>query len=279
MLGRELKISEYRQGVAPTAQVPGHLTVLPSRLSRPVHPGQPDTANAGYVLATLDRAVDGCSSGEFAAMVTGPVHKAIINQAGHPFTGHTEYIADRCGRAQPVMMLMNSRLKVALATTHLPLASVPAAINQDMIEKVISIVHRDLAAKFKIARPRLLVCGLNPHAGEQGHLGHEDQVHIEPAVKKLRTAGIDVRGPVPADTAFTADSLAGVDVVISMYHDQGLPVLKSQGFGETVNITLGLPIIRTSVDHGTAFDLAGSGKASPGSLLEALSCAAQLSAV
>jgi 4-hydroxythreonine-4-phosphate dehydrogenase len=210
-------------------------------------------------------------------MVTGPVHKAAINRAGHPFTGHTEYIAERCGHRLPVMMLMNRHLRVALVTTHLPLSAVPGAITRERVEKVITIVHQDLTGRFGISSPRILVCGLNPHAGEQGHLGREDQEHIEPAISRLRKQGLAVTGPVPADTAFTAESLQGVDAVISMYHDQGLPVLKSQGFGEIVNVTLGLPVIRTSVDHGTAFDLAGTGKAKADSLLAAMTCAVELS--
>jgi 4-hydroxythreonine-4-phosphate dehydrogenase len=222
--------------------------------------------------------VDGCLSGEFSAMVTGPVHKAVINQAGFPFTGHTEYIAARCGGGYPVMMLMSPGLRVALVTTHLPLSRVPAAITRDLLETVINIVHADLVSRFGIPAPKLLVCGINPHAGEQGYLGHEEQDTVEPVIRALRSRGLDLTGPVPADTAFTPDSLQGVDAVISMYHDQGLPVLKSRGFGEIVNVTLGLPVIRTSVDHGTAFSLAGTGRAKAGSLKAALDCAGTLAA-
>ena len=211
-------------------------------------------------------------------MVTGPVHKAIINQAGYPFTGHTEYIAERCGNVFPVMMLMNQALRVALVTTHIPLAMVPQTITAELVEKVTMIVHNDMKTRFAKNSPRILVCGLNPHAGEQGYLGHEEIECIEPVMNKLRQQGLQITGPVPADTAFTADSLLKTDVIISMFHDQGLPVLKALGFGETVNITLGLPIIRTSVDHGTAFELAGTGKAKDSSLLAAIRCAASLAA-
>ncbi len=211
-------------------------------------------------------------------MVTGPVHKAVINQAGYAFRGHTEYIAGRCGDVFPVMMLMNQTLRVALVTTHIPLSLVPETVTPDLLESVIRTVHADLVTRFAITSPRLLVCGLNPHAGEQGYLGREEIDHIEPVINSLRQQGLLITGPVPADTAFTPDSLKNTDVVISMFHDQGLPVLKSLGFGETVNITLGLPIIRTSVDHGTAFELAGTGKAKDSSLLAAINCAASLAA-
>ncbi|MEX2353758.1 MAG: 4-hydroxythreonine-4-phosphate dehydrogenase PdxA, partial [Gammaproteobacteria bacterium] len=245
MIGDSLRIVEYQPGSAPLPHVPGQLTVLPCKLAHPAVPGVTDTANAAYVLSTLDQAIDGCLSGEFAAMVTGPVHKAVINQAGTDFTGHTEYIAKRCGIPFPVMMLMNQYLRVALVTTHIPLSRVAAAINRELIETVIRIVHQDLVTKFGITSPRILVCGLNPHAGESGYLGHEEQEFIEPVIASLRTRGLDLTGPVPADTAFTRQALDTADVVISMYHDQGLPVLKSHGFGETVNLTLGLPIVRT----------------------------------
>ena len=273
---RDIKIVPYDANDPPEIHRAGQLTVLSSPLITPVKPGHPTTDNASSVLATIDRAVDGCLSGEFSAMVTGPVHKAVINAAGYSFSGHTEYIAARCNNAFPVMMLMNQTLRVALVTTHLPLARVPETITSELVETVITTVNRDMRNWFRIERPRLLVCGLNPHAGESGYLGREEIERIEPVIHKLRNQGLDIRGPVPADTAFTPESLKQADVVISMFHDQGLPVLKSLGFGETVNITLGLPIIRTSVDHGTAFDLAGTGRASAGSLLAAIQCAASL---
>ena len=277
LLGLPAIIHEYRPGRPSCGrQQPGTLSVLPMRLKIPVEPGKPDSANAAHVLACLERAVSGCLEKEFAALVTGPVHKATINDAGYAFSGHTEFIAGLCGDAFPVMMLMNSSLRVALVTTHLPLARVPELITGERLEKVITTVARDLELKFRISGPRLLVCGLNPHAGERGYLGSEEMEIIEPALAALRKRQIHLTGPVPADTAFTADSLAGIDAVITMYHDQGLPVLKSQGFGEIINITLGLPIIRTSVDHGTAFSLAGTGKAGAGSFLAAIRCASEL---
>ena len=209
-------------------------------------------------------------------MVTGPVNKAVINQAGFSFTGHTEYIAHQCDDAFPVMMLMNNSIRVALVTTHLPLSMVSESITPDLIETVIRTIHQDMITKFRIKSPKLLVCGLNPHAGEQGYLGHEDQEFIEPVISRLKQQGIDLTGPVSADTAFTSASLKNTDVVVCMFHDQGLPVLKSSGFGNIVNVTLGLPIIRTSVDHGTANDLAGTGKADGSSLRAAVDFAAKL---
>jgi len=242
-----------------------------------VVPGNPDPANADHVLAALRRAVQGCREGEFAALVTGPVHKATINRAGHRFSGHTEFIAAECGGLRPVMMLMSPELRVALVTTHLPLSAVPAAVTADSLRHVLEVVHHDLNSRFGIPAPRLLVCGLNPHAGEQGYLGREEIEIIEPVLDTLRRAGLDLTGPVPADTAFTPESLRGMDAVVAMYHDQGLPPLKARGFGDIVNVTLGLPILRTSVDHGTAFSLAGSGRARADSLRAAIACAGRLS--
>lgn len=239
-------------------------------LSAPVKPGYLDTNNAEMVYHSIKSAAQGCLSGEFDAMVTAPVHKGVINDAGIVFSGHTELIAEVCGVNLPVMMLANQRLRVALVTTHLPLLEVPAAINAKRIKNIITVVNRDLQAKFSIKSPRILVCGLNPHAGEGGHMGMEEIDIISPCLDELRQHGLNVIGPVPADTAFTPKMLETADVVIAMYHDQGLPVIKAQGFGEIVNITLGLPIIRTSVDHGTALDLAASGKASEQSLLAAI---------
>lgn len=254
----------------------GWLPVLPVALPARVSPGRPDIANAGHVLETLKTAIHGCLDGEFDAMVTGPVHKATINQAGYPFSGHTEYIAAECGDAYPVMMLVSRELRVALVTTHIPLADVSARITAERLEQTLTIVNEDLYRKFGIDKPRLLICGLNPHAGEEGFLGREEIEIMTPVLEKLRKSGLDLIGPVPADTAFTPASLQNIDCIVAMYHDQGLPALKARGFGETVNITLGLPVIRTSVDHGTAFSLAGSGKADPGSLRAAIDCALQL---
>ena len=238
----------------------------------------PDTSNVESVLVMLDTAIDGCLSGQFSAMVTGPLHKGVINDSGINFSGHTEYLGQRTKTALPVMLLATSSLRVALITTHLPLKDVSAAISQDRIEQVCQIIHHDLQSKFKIDNPRILVCGLNPHAGEGGHLGMEEIETIIPALDVLRAQGLDVVGPLPADTLFTPHYLDKADVVVAMYHDQGLPVLKATGFGQAANITLGLPIIRTSVDHGTAFDLAGSGKADTGSLKTAIAVARQMSA-
>lgn len=274
-LGLPLHIERFVPGdparPAQTAQ-PGHLAVLPVALRQPVVPCRLDTANAPYVLDTLRIACDACLAGTFDALVTGPVHKGVINDAGLPFTGHTEFLAERCG-AEPVMMLATPGLRVALVTTHLPLRDVSAAITREHLTEVIRILHRDLSSRFGIPEPRILVCGLNPHAGEGGHLGREEIEVIEPVLNALRGRGWHLIGPVPADTAFVPDKLAGADAVLAMYHDQGLPVLKHLGFGQAVNITLGLPIIRTSVDHGTALDLAGTGRADLGSLKAALDMA------
>lgn len=244
---------------------------------QPVHAGRLDSRNASHVLALLDRAADGCTTGEFIGMVTAPVHKGVINEAGIAFSGHTEYLADRVG-GHPVMMLtaLNDTahpLRVALATTHLPLADVPGAISKTLIANVLDILNRDLCAWLGTSNPRILVCGLNPHAGESGHLGREEIDIIGPALEQARATGINAFGPLPADTLFTPQHLDHADAALAMYHDQGLPVLKFAGFGEAVNITLGLPIIRTSVDHGTALDIAGLGKAKGGSLRAAIRCA------
>jgi len=234
-----------------------------------------DPANGRYVLAVLDRAIEGCMSGRFDAMVTAPVHKGVINDAGSVFTGHTEYLAEKAG-AEVVMMLAGGGLRVALATTHLSVADVPSAITRRGLETTLRIVERGLRERFGIARPRILVAGLNPHAGEGGHLGREEIEVIAPAVRALAAEGLAVEGPIPADTLFVPDRLRGVDCVLAMYHDQGLPVLKYASFGRGVNITLGLPFVRTSVDHGTALDLAGKGTADAGSLVEAVRIALQL---
>ena len=247
-------------------------------LRTPSMPGRLDPANARYVLALLDAGIDGCQTGRFDALVTAPVHKGVINDAGIPFTGHTEYLAARCDAALPVMMLVGGGLRVALATTHLPLSQVSAALTAERLEKVIRVLESDLRTKFGLAAPRILVLGLNPHAGEGGHLGREEIEVIAPVLERLRTEGLGLTGPVPADTAFLPERLAGHDAVLAMYHDQGLPVLKHASFGHAVNVTLGLPIVRTSVDHGTALDLAGTGRADAGSLRAALGLAAELCA-
>ncbi|MBB6094376.1 4-hydroxythreonine-4-phosphate dehydrogenase [Povalibacter uvarum] len=261
-----------------SAHEPGTLRVLHRSVKQPVRAGQLDTANSRYVLDLLDAACDGCTSGEYDAMVTAPVQKSVINDAGVAFSGHTEYLAERTGARLPVMMLAADKLRVALATTHLPLASVSAAITPSLLEQVLRILHHDLQQRFGIATPRILVCGLNPHAGEGGHLGREEIEVIAPVLSALRNDGLHLIGPVPADTAFTPHQLDQADAVLAMYHDQGLPVLKYAGFGNAVNVTLGLPIVRTSVDHGTALSLAGSGKADAGSLVAALEMAIELAA-
>jgi 4-hydroxythreonine-4-phosphate dehydrogenase len=271
-LGLTLQIERFRPGGAIPAAQPGQLAVLPVALRQAVTPGRLDTANAPYVLDTLRIACDAALEGTFEALVTGPVHKGVINDAGLPFTGHTEFLAERCG-AEPVMMLATPGLRVALVTTHLPLRDVSAAITREHLTDVIRILHRDLSSRFGIPEPRILVCGLNPHAGEGGHLGREEIEVIEPVLNALRGLGWHLIGPVPADTAFVPHKLADADAVLAMYHDQGLPVLKHLGFGQAVNITLGLPIIRTSVDHGTALDLAGTDRADLGSLRAALGMA------
>jgi 4-hydroxythreonine-4-phosphate dehydrogenase len=263
--------------------LPGTLEVRHLPLAVPSRAGVLDAGNARYVLDTLNVAIDGCFSGEFAAMVTAPVQKSIINDAGIPFSGHTEYLAERTNTALVVMMLAGeygggngappSWMRVALATTHLPVSAVPAAITAELLEKILRILHADLRDKFGFAMPRIIVAGLNPHAGEGGHMGREEIEVIEPVLARLRQEGMQLIGPLPADTLFVPHQLARGDAVLAMYHDQGLVPLKFATFGGGINITLGLPIIRTSVDHGTALDLAGSGRADPGSLYAAVDCA------
>lgn len=261
-------------GPSPTAT----LAVRHCPLRAPVRAGALDPRNAAYVLETLDIAIAGCQSGDYAAMVTGPVQKSIINDAGIPFSGHTEYLAEKTGTPRVVMLLAAGGLRVALATTHLALADVPKAITRDSLTVTLRILHADLQRRFGIPAPRIAVLGLNPHAGEGGHLGREEIETISPVLEALRANGMQLMGPLPADTAFTPRALKGMDAVLAMYHDQGLPVLKYAGFGAAVNITLGLPIVRTSVDHGTALDLAGSGQADAGSLVEAVAQAARMAA-
>ncbi len=275
-LGIPLEIEPYRPGT-PVARGRGRLTLAQVPLRSPSEPGRLDTGNAAYVLETLRQATNALLDGTFSALVTGPVHKGVINEAGLPFTGHTEFLASLTG-GDPVMMLACPGLRVALATTHLPLADVSRAITAAGLERTLGVLHADLVERFGIAAPRILVCGLNPHAGEGGHLGSEESTVISPTLERLRERGMDLVGPLPADTLFTPRHLETADAVLAMYHDQGLPVLKHVGFGRSVNITLGLPIIRTSVDHGTALDLAGTGRADAGSLLEAVRWADRLAA-
>jgi 4-hydroxythreonine-4-phosphate dehydrogenase len=272
-LGLHTPLHDYQPGQAAPA---GALAVGHVPWAAAAVAGQLDAANGRYVLATLDAAIDGCQRGDFAAMVTAPVHKGVINDAGVAFSGHTEYLAERTATPQVVMMLAGAGMRVALATTHLPLRAVADAITPDSLTQVLRILHADLVGKFGITAPRILVAGLNPHAGEGGHMGREEIDVIEPVLAALRAEGMQLIGPLPADTLFNPDKLAQGDAVLAMYHDQGLPVLKHASFGAGINITLGLPIIRTSVDHGTALDLAGSGRADPGSLFEACLLACKL---
>jgi 4-hydroxythreonine-4-phosphate dehydrogenase len=278
LLQLPLEIIDYVPGAGPEHQPehkPAALQVLHVPLTESSKPGQLDPVNARYVLNMLDRAVEGCSNGEFCAMVTAPVHKGIINDAGLAFTGHTEYLAQRTN-SHPVMMLVGGGMRVTLATTHLPLKDVPAAITRDALERKLRIIHDDLIGRFAITKPRIAVAGLNPHAGESGHLGKEEIEIISPSLDKLRAQGMNLIGPLPADTLFNPAKLKDFDCIFAMYHDQGLPVLKHASFGTAVNVTLGLPIIRTSVDHGTALDLAGTGRADPGSFIAAIEMAATL---
>ena len=274
-LGLPLTLEEVDLSAESASQRPGVLKVLPVELTSTAEAGRLDPANGGYVLETLRRATAGCQSGEFAALVTGPVHKGVINEAGHPFTGHTEFLADLTG-GHPVMMLACPGLRVALATTHLPLREIADAITPEVLERVTRTLDVDLRQRFGIESPRILVCGLNPHAGEGGHLGREEIEVIEPLLARLRGEGMVLEGPLPADTLFTPRYLDRADAVLAMYHDQGLPVLKHKGFGRAVNITLGLPIVRVSVDHGTALDLAATGRADPGSLEAAIKVALEM---
>lgn len=273
LLGLQVELAPFDPNALPRPQAAGQLSVLPVKMPEACQPGLLNPGNARYVLSTLERAGQGCLDGRFAAVVTAPVHKGVINDAGMAFSGHTEFFAEQTGSAQVVMMLACPGLRVALATTHLPLRAVPDAIDQPLLERVLHILHSDLQHKFGIAAPRILVCGLNPHAGESGHMGREEIDIIIPVLERLRAQGMHLEGPLPADTLFTPKHLQHADAVLAMYHDQGLPVLKHMGFGNAVNITLGMPIIRTSVDHGTALDLAGSGAADPGSLRVALDTA------
>jgi len=271
-LGMDFDVPAYMPGASP------RLSLLHMPAPRPVRAGVTDAGNGAYVLETLRRAVAGCQAGEFAGLVTGPVHKGVINDAGIPFTGHTEFLAELTGTPRVVMMLAGGGMRVALVTTHLPLRAVAEAITPAAVEDALRILHAALRRDFGIDAPRILVAGLNPHAGEGGHLGREEIEVIEPVLRKLRGEGMDLAGPLPADTLFQREKLAACDAVLAMYHDQGLPVLKHASFGEGVNISLGLPILRASVDHGTALDLAGRGGVHEGSLRVAIAAAAEMAA-
>lgn len=273
LLNLPLTLVEYDPATPPQIHTPSQICVLPITLHANVIPSTLDARNGLYVVETLARACDGCLSGEFAALVTGPVHKGIINDAGVHFTGHTEFFADRSHCERVVMMLATDTLRVALATTHLPLRNVADAITGELLHEIITILNHDLKTKFGIAEPQIYVCGLNPHAGESGHMGREEIDIIEPALTQLRQQSVHLHGPYPADTLFQPKYLTHADAVLAMYHDQGLPVLKYEGFGRAVNITLGLPFIRTSVDHGTALELAGTKSADAGSFCTALNLA------
>jgi len=277
-LGIALDVAEFSTGGAVSSARAGTLRMLHVPLARPATAGRPNPANSRAVLRTLELAADGCAAGEFDAMVTAPLQKSVILEAGIPFTGHTEFLAARTHTAHVVMMLVGGGMRVALATTHLALKDVARHITRDSLEQTLRVLRRDLIRRFAISRPRVLVAGLNPHAGESGFIGREDAEVIAPVLEKLRREGHDLAGPLPADSLFRPDRLKRCDCVLAMYHDQGLPVLKYASFGGGVNVTLGLPIIRTSVDHGTALDLAGSGKAQSGSLVEAIRMAAALAA-
>jgi 4-hydroxythreonine-4-phosphate dehydrogenase len=276
LLGLPLSLQTFDVNKPIQPQAAGTLNVSPVPLAAACQPGRLDAHNADYVLECLRQAVDGCLQGRFAAMVTGPVHKGIINDAGWEFTGHTEFRAHRCHAKRPVMLLQTEGLRVALATTHLPLREVANAITTPLLQEVIEVLHHDLRHTMAIDNPVIYVCGLNPHAGENGHLGTEEQQIIEPLLNRLRQQGMNLVGPLPADTIFTPEKIRRADAFLAMYHDQGLPVLKHLGFGNAVNLTLGLPIIRTSVDHGTALELAASGKANVGSFANALQAAINL---
>ncbi|WP_462321889.1 4-hydroxythreonine-4-phosphate dehydrogenase PdxA [Halochromatium sp.] len=281
-LGLPLTLERFDPDRPAAPSAPGGLLVdAAASLSVPAQAGDLNPANASYVLTTLQMACTGCLRGRWDALVTGPVHKGVINDAGLPFSGHTELLAEVCAPdgepvPTPVMMLTAPRLRVALATTHLPLAAVPKAITEPRIERIIRILVCSLRHDFSILNPRVLICGLNPHAGEGGHLGLEEQEILIPLIARLQGEGMNLQGPLPADTVFVPHRLEQADAVLAMYHDQGLPVLKHLGFGQSVNVTLGLPIIRTSVDHGTALDIAGTGRANPGSLIAALALAAEM---
>ena len=276
LLGLNIDIVEIVDPAACHDARNGQLQVFPIRAAARAVPGELDRRNAPYVLDCLSAAIDQCRAGRVAAMVTGPVQKSVINDAGVSFTGHTEYLAERMGAPVPVMMLVSGALRVALVTTHVPVREVPGLVTVERLNAVLEVLYLDLQRLFGIANPRLCVCGLNPHAGEGGHLGDEDRMAIEPAIESRRQRGWAITGPVPADTAFAPANRVEYDAILAMYHDQGLTALKAVGFGSAVNVTLGLPVIRTSVDHGTALDRAGTGKVDIGSLLAAVELASVL---
>ncbi len=275
-LGLTISLQESRWQDEPTPSAARKLKVIPVNLACPVVAGALDTRNAGFVLEVLDRCIAACQTGKADAMVTGPIQKSVLNSVYHNFSGHTEYLAEKTHCELPVMMLATEGLKVALVTTHAPLRQVPDMITASRLEKVIRILHEDMRHKFDIPQPRIVVAGLNPHAGEDGHLGREEIDIIAPVIAHLQKEGMRLTGPLPADTLFTPKHLGQADVVLAMYHDQGLPVLKYKGFGNAINVTLGLPIIRTSVDHGTALDLAGTGQAGADSMQLALQTAIRM---
>ncbi|MFT6955200.1 MAG: 4-hydroxythreonine-4-phosphate dehydrogenase [Halieaceae bacterium] len=277
LIGLPLELQLFDDKAQPAAHTPGHLKILPIELAEPAIPGMLNKENAQYVINTLQAAVDGCLDKTFRAMVTPPVQKSVINDAGISFSGHTEFLAEATKTAKVVMLLATDKLRVALATTHLPLSAVPAAITGELLEQTLGVLNTDLIEKFSLSTPRIAVLGLNPHAGEGGHMGREEIDTIIPAMARMSAKGLTLIGPLPADTAFNPKVLDNCDAVLAMYHDQGLPVLKYAGFGNAINITLGLPIIRTSVDHGTALDLAGTGQANPDSLQRAVEVAIDIS--
>ena len=275
-LGLDVELQTYSPNAGADAHKPGVLPVVDVPLTRDARAGTLDPANSRAVVEALRLATERCMRGEFGALVTAPVHKGVINDAGLPFTGHTELLAEITGAPLPVMLLCSGGLRVALATTHLPLAQVSAAVTAERLTAVLEVLHADLQKRFGLPAPRILVCGLNPHAGEGGHLGREEIDVIAPVIAALVARGLNLQGPLPADTAFTPQRLEAADAVLAMYHDQGLPVLKHAAFGHAVNVTLGLPIVRTSVDHGTALDLAGTGRADAGSMTAAITLAFEL---
>jgi len=278
-LGLPLKLKLFEESKPAAALLPGELRVYPVTLASPVTAGKLNIDNAPYVLSCLDAAIETCQAHQCNALITGPVQKSIINDAGIKFSGHTEYLAQKTSTDTVVMMLATTDMRVALVTTHLPLRHVAEAINSQLLKQVIQILANDLKTKFGLQNPKIIVCGLNPHAGEGGHLGDEEITTITPVIKQFQQQGLNIVGPLPADTLFTQKHLDSADAVLAMYHDQGLPVLKHSGFGRAANITLGLPIIRTSVDHGTALDLAGTGNADSGSLDVAINVAAHMASL
>ncbi len=276
MIGIEVAVTEISvDEVGMRSANAGELQVIPVKFADTPVCGQPSVANVDVLLDSLRRAFDGCLQERFAALVTLPLQKSVINDAGIPFSGHTEFLAELAGIARPVMLLVAGDLRIALASTHMPLREVPNYLTRDSIREVLQVLHNDLRTRFRLDDPEIVVCGLNPHAGEGGHLGTEDDDIIAPVIRELADSGLKIRGPLPADTAFTP-AAGPRDAILAMYHDQGLPVLKYAGFGHAVNVTLGLPIVRTSVDHGTALDIAGTGKADAGSIIAAIRLAAEL---